>query len=948
MNMHVVRCDLARFNLIAKALACLGGGFFVVFFISTLMSVTPNRKTTVTFDVPDTCLTSPHWGIKRSGGEIGQKAASGQAEALLANNVKLWPTGAWTLAPLQTEISNITEYEIGLNLITVPNNPTLITGLATAGVLFIENSYVYNSDLPGLPASGVGIPSGGPYIVKKIPAGGSWDASIPSGTPSLIGDTPTVTPLDRVGESNDTYPRDQAWFLSWGDTGSALSYPEYTWAFYFGQYGISFSGSGKAKLWELVTYTGNNGAGWILRKEWRYARTGQISGTAHSMAIWPHLGPGGEKYIAFTNGQVDFAEVAASAINTTATATTPGDAVYVAKDDSRYVSTPSGVVTRSGPFRFDIRRDLNLKVQISTLGFPTSGYLVDDPAIIPEVSDQAVFADCNTVCPPNTAIAPTLLDAVSGNVFDSSTDTFPTARFDFSGDGTTTPILWSYRLARNPSSGVYAPGQFSGGNLRNVSIAGYSGDPTQETGTVVIDDVRGELTPLLNRGQASVRVDVSHVENGQTFVTPIFRGYANRPEAERKIKLTSPNRQKFSIPLMGNWLRLAEAVNHGVDDQLFYDDVTVTVPGGPHIPWKATDAITYLLACSGLSPAQIAIPDLPVRLWPGQGQKKDEFVIPSTADYAEMALKIARNYLGLYLYFDLPTGQWTLLQGTPLDAAPLYNFYTGDPGQALGSSAQSIYTTPGSYGPNSTFITDFRSSVIPPEFNCVHVSNGFAQESAKNQNVIERWVYNFQSFQVPGSTNTLDHSNPDFLGRIRETSWIDPSLTGATPAETQANVDWTARRILDFCGHAQRLAHFDAPLVFLLDPVTGQYRMPRFLDPISINGTPWQIKCCAPNYRFDSKQMASYEVIQPQAGQYIPPGVESLSFLRQANRRLAEKAGGHIGQGNRFGLLSTPAHYSSRYRDLPRDISAYYPIQDTNGNFAFMLGFDGLGNAPVQ
>ena len=907
--------------------------------------------------MPDSQLTSDAWAIRRRGGEICQRYAAGHTDDTMHQNCRLTATGGWQLKPLQTEISNIIEYEVGLSLIQVSDAQTQLQKLQSSTYLAVENLYRLNDDLPGFAASGTNLKSGGPFIVKRVPAGGSWDMSIPSGVPSLLGSTPTVTPVDRVGESVDTYKENQAWFINWDAPGGTVSYPEFTLAFYFGDFGVAFTGSGHAQLYQHVRSTLDNSQLWVKRREWRYARTGQVSGTAHSCLIYPHLGPRGEKFIEFSNGQVDFAEVSSSAHSTTATSTTPGSAVYTAQHDPRYVDNPTGVVVQAGGFKFDIRRDLNLKLQVSTLGWPTFGFLVDDPAQLPDQNPLVpVEAFGDTITPDGTNITATLFDALTGDPYDYTIHTKPQARFNFYSDGTTTPTLWSYSLRRAALIDINAPGQFTGGNLTSVNIAGYSGDPTQEIGTLIIDDVRGELGKLLNRGRASVQVEIDHEENGRMVTTPVFFGYVNRPGAERRVKpgrtFPSPTRHKFTLPMVGSWMRLAQVVNRGLVPASFYD--ASTNPNDPLFgktggtsgitePWKATDAIRFLLGACGLTQNQINIPDLPIRLWPGMGDKPDEFSVDVASEYASLAITIARNFLGLYLCRDLPTGQWILLQGTPIDASPLYRFFTESAQQVSGRHNQ-VSTVPGAYGPSATFITSLHAETIPPDFSGVHVMCPCPQTSDKSKHVIERFYFNYDCYPVPGASYRPDPTNPDYAPGLVVAEIIDRSLYcgPGRDTDTQAVVDWTARREYDFACHAQRLAHFEAPLVFVLDPVTNLYRMPRFLDPIAINNLPYQIKSCMPHYSWDGNQTASYEVIQPIAGQFIPPGIESVTFYRNAANRHAQKAMGASTHGARFGNQSVPPQHESRFRDLPRKVHQY-PGQDKSGNFPFMAGYSAVG-----
>ena len=920
----------------------------------SVSNATPNRATKVYFDVPDSCLTSRAWGIRRNGPDISLELGEG---ALSTNNVMVWPTGAITLKFLQKDLASIAQNASFGQFLPVVDAQALLKKLVAASILAVENVYAYASDLPGMPALGSGqVSSGSPYIVKRIPAGGSYNGSIASGTPGFpVYPEQGSSPLDRVAESTDVYGENQGWFLSWTDPGHAVSYPSYTWAFYFGQFVVAFTGSGIAELYQQVDGVFSDPV-----KTWRYARAGQISGTAHSMAIFPHMGPDGTTaYIAFSNCQVDQADVNGTALITTDTSSTPGDAVYAFPQAVGLFGTPSGlgpgVVTQAAPFRVDIARDLGLKFQVSLLAFPTTGALLDGPANLPCLNPLApVTMGIDAAYGGPYTIEAQLYDGDSPALYDPDVSQSVAASFQFSGDGFNTPILWGYSLNRPATSDIYAPGQFTGGNLRSVHLSGYSGDPTQENGTLTIDDPRGELTALLTRGQFSVLVTIEHTENGTVYETPVFSGYVNGPEAHRRSKpgrvYPSPYRHLYTLPLVGNWLRLSEAVNHGVQQTKYYQDLSVQVADGPNVGWKATDAIYDLLLCCGLTPSQINLPDLPVRLWQAQGDKVDQYAVETAADYAELAQKIASSYLGLNLCYDLPSGQWILVQGTPEGAPPLYSFYTGSPQEAGITSKTVVPTAPGAYGPSATYITEFRVTTVPPDFTAIHVSTGVAQANVRSPKAIERWIYNYNAFQVPGGVPP-NHgpNNPDYFGRLKEAEIIDPSLGGGTDAETQAAVDWTAKRVYDFACHAQRLAHFESPLVFVLDPDTNLYRLPRYMDPIQINGTYWIVKTCVPHYEEDNKQMATWEVIQPIAGQAVPVGTAVDRLVRTASDRQASKATGHIHHSGSFGNLATPAHATSRFRDLPRSGSTPYPIQDpVTGQFYYQLGYSPLGSGPLQ
>ena len=938
------------------------------------MSLTPNRKTTATFDIAETVTGSQFWGFRRRGGEIAQDFANGQFDDDKHQNIEIWPTGAITLKPLQAEITNIQEYAVGLGHVVAPDNPTLLETLSVIPSMVIENTFRQNTDLPGMTyASGVAA-LGAPYIVRKIPAGGSFDEALASAvpnvpaSPSVLGGSapgPAPVPLDRVGESLAPYPEDQGFFLTWDNPGTSTTYAGAYFAFYFGQYAVAFTGSGFALLYENAQDAVSGVKAWKFRWTWRYDRASGSSSGGHSMAIWPHLGPQGQKFICFTSSGQDYAQVASSYARTNVNATSPGYATYQARYDPRFVDQSPGHVTTADLIRFDIRRDWKMPLQISTLGWPTSGFLIDEPASLPQestaigVTVAPIRAYAETTELPGATITPSVINPATGAAFDQSADTHLAARFDFAGDGTNTPILWAYNMNRDAVQEVSAPGQFTA-KVNGVSVVGYSGDPTQESAHLVIEDLSGKYSRLRGRGLFRARIDVQHVEQGVTYITPIFSGYALRPSARRRGKngRTYPSVDwfHFDIPFTGMSMRLVEQTSSAALMNVFGHDYNASpVTGFAFIPWKVTDALRYLLACAGFSPAQINIPDLPMRLWPGIEGKTDNQAINPNTDYGEMALRLCRNYLGAYLCYESTLGQWILLEGGDITAPPLYSFYsTSPPGK--------VPTEQGAYGPNATLIVDdLTFTTVPPAFNFIHVFCPLpltGQEQTPT--IIENFAYNFNSYQVPGSPITPDPSvnNPEYIGRQRPREIGDISLrcvvggglTGDTDeAATQRAVDWTVRRLYEFCCHAQRITHFRAPLVFVVDPVTGVYRIPRFMDTISVNGTPYLVKSCLPDYKSDLTQIASYEVINPIPGQYVPPGIESLEFFRQATDKRSRKVTGSYTSSNELAMIGIPPHAEHRHRDLPRAVNFQRPLQDpATGLFYEMAGYDpaGIGEAP--
>ena len=231
------------------------------------------------------------------------------------------------------------------------------------------------------------------------------------------------------------------------------------------------------------------------------------------MGIWPHKGPSGQKYIAFTNGQVDFAQVTTSfAATAAAVSTAPGDYIYTVKTDPTSGYSASADITQSAPLRADIRRNWKMPVQFSTLGWPTSGTLIDAPgnfspdSTSPEASAYPLQLYVDSVALPGTGITARLINAEDGAAYDNRVHSHPSVKFVFFGDGTSTPQLWGYGIHRDSISNVSAPGTFSGGTLRSVSVTGYNGDPTQSSAHVSIADLKNEMPRLRNRGLFRARI----------------------------------------------------------------------------------------------------------------------------------------------------------------------------------------------------------------------------------------------------------------------------------------------------------------------------------------------------------------------------------------------------------------------------------------------------------
>ena len=929
--------------------------------------ITPGRQTLAYFDLTEQVTIEDAFSVTRAGSEIARDVALGLANDTPADdtarhsNVTHWGTGAISLTPLQHDISNLHEGVVcAPHIISVPSRMTLLGSLTGAALIVAENRNRRNDDLSGFSASSNIQPVGDPFLVKHIPAGAAWNGGLADGLPTPDFVTQDI-PMDRVGYSNESFPADQGYFLRWEVPGHLSSVFSYTWAFYFGQYAICIKGTGQAELWEYC-YTaaadpveGAEGSmNWKRRTTWQYAKPGQVSATAHSMAVYPHTAPNGLRYISFTNSQLEAAVTVSQFTRTDNAQVAPGEKIYFVDDPTRSPldqDMSPGHATAAAIVRYDVREDLKVAVQFSTLAYPTTGFLVDLPANLPEGSDPTVpvLVYANAAVPSTCGLITTLKDSETGGDYTPGTGAGPAARFDFTGDGTTTPILWEYRMSRDAVIQVVSPGLFTS-SVNEVNVTGVSGDPSQDTAHVTIMDVKADIPRLRTRGQFSSAVVVQDAL-GKVV---LHRGYAARPSAIKRGKAgrsyPSPDWRDFSVPMRGMELRMGQKYQGPVQRKFSSDPLAEPDAKGAYPPWKVTDVVRRLLLENGYAEGQVNIPDLDIRLWPGETVKADDYILDAAGNVSEYLLRLVRDYTGGYLIFDanagamdpngLPFGQWTLLFQTPLpdsgQFAPLFNFVTLPPGGVV--AAHSLASYPAGTAP---IFGRVESTTTPPEFNHVFVCTSFSIAGTAVQGTVGAHAYNYQSYSAPGSGVTLDPTHPDYLGYEMKTIYPDMTLTGNSLEETQRACNFIAQRVMSFAGHAQVLKHYNAPLVFITDPIGGYRRPLRFQDPISINGdASWLVKGCHPHYAKDGFQLAEYEVVQPVPGQNVKPGVEIVSFSRHADAQHARQANGAGTSSQKYGRRAVPAHREHAMLEQPSLLGYSAPLQDpSTGAFLPMAGF---------
>lgn len=853
---------------------------------SSNSSVTPGRTSYCIVDISDPVLTDEAITRVRDSKEISVDIQGHLSDDFRASNVKYWSTGCWTLKPIQEEITNIHEYIDVLQLNLDDTHFHLITLLSTVAMIDGVNAWRQSSDLPGMAYNNSVISaSGDKFLIKKIPATSSNVGGVPpsSGIPQPSGIS-TDIPLDRCGEGTDIFPADQPFFLRWTLPGTGQHYPNYVWSFYFGQYCCTIKGQGQAVLWEYC-HDSNNTLQWRKRDTFRYCRPSQISDASHTLLIFPHVGINGERLITFQGGEPDsggfLAGITQFDPETQIAPTAHTYQVNVATRAGDQDESP-GHATKSGIIRFDMRRDLiKLKLQISKLGFATSGYLRDLPQVgLPYYAlsyAQPVNATLTADIPATCTLTGTIEDSDTNTTYNPSSSININPRFDFTGDGYSTPKLWGYTMERpqTVSRGTATP--LTTAVPSEVSLSGYAGDPAEQTGHIVIDDAAGAATRIRDRGQLACMVGTYFTPPGGSLTNVrLERGYIYRPGGTLKGKTgktwPSPNWNKYSCPIVGMWWRLEKRIDSGLFKLYTSDPTATAIPPFVKPTWRVTDIVIDLIKRAGFPDTMISIPTIEVRMWYGSGSHSNEPYIKPGISYGEFAKKLLSDMLGAYLYFDETAGtegQWIIIFGNNFTAkTPVYNFVT-----APNNGSRSVYTPPhaaSAYLANTTFMQDgIVSKPVPPEFNSVYVYCPVTIPNGKDVVVVRNYMANPLSFNVPGFTTRPDPTHPDYInGSEFRLNVVDLGCVARSDAggfnitDTQRNVDFKVRRLYDFTCHGLKTLVFDAPLVFVQDLVTGNWRKLRYFDQVTVDTIPVLIRSCSPNWINDGMQMATYETTQ--------------------------------------------------------------------------------------
>lgn len=867
----------------------------------------PGRSTFARFDFTEHVTQESAWACTRMGEQVASEAVGDTgASARYNTGLRFYPTGVWTLRPLQDQISLARENDPQIagpagQFVFAPEHGDHTHPVDVLVFIAIDlQSYAMWKEPGGsgfVHTPGT-LPSGDTFFQKKVPAGSSWGAVFAA--PTVAPKTDTNVPMDCIGMTKHSSRENQGFCLRWLVPGTGMQQPDYVLFFGFGQYSLGIKGDGKAELWEYC----RDAAGtyrWVQRAQFQYSRPAETSGVTHKLLIFPHFGANGEKHIVFSGAHLE-SSVGISGTGTGARNTFTQDWVYTASDLHRgtdYDESPEAV-TKAAPIRLDIRRDLRVFFQISRLVYPITGTLTDQPSALPlSATDIPLTLDLFAKIPDTTdlalpfAINTTVRDAVTGL---ETGIKHPYIEFEFTGDTTDTPILRGYNLHRPTVTIDDGPGAFEALAL-SANVSAGDGDVRNASATVRIADFTNAFNRLANRGMLAAKVITTFTPPLSSEIEVVLhQGYAIRPERERWGKADaavlrdsgitqgrqqgglnnganpvaaypSPEASTYDVLMAGVWERLQEHDTRRALTLRFFSedpDAPKDAKTGQRQPWKVTEVIKEGLRACGYSEEQINIADNPMRLWPGiRGTTNNlDQIIDINTEVGSFIIALARNYLGATLAWDANAGtdggQWILLYSPPPGQTPVCHFVTypaadDAPAHLLGQHPANTYFVKG----------PVKSYNIYPEHN--HILVFTAPKLGAGGGVLfpaER--HNHASYKVPGSLVVPDPLSPHYIGRERLIIVPEPTLYAgqgkANAAKTQAAVNFTCNRLFNYACRGRRVMPLETQLPIIQD-AAGHWRPLRWGDAVSYNtATEWYARSCNPNITHSDNQEAFIEI----------------------------------------------------------------------------------------
>lgn len=487
---------------------------------------------------------------------------------------------------------------------------------------------------------------------------------------------------------------------------------------------------------------------------------------------------------------------------------------------------------------------------------------------------------------------------------------YPEFTLGRSTTGDKSPTLQRYRIVRDGRQDVMDPGEFEATEfaegvavgagfthlrateITSVAINGGDEDPTLANASFTIEDYIGLLPRLDVRGDVRVRVESEYDSSNSALRTVLFDGYAKpsarvaRTVRRRGIGGFGPlseypkaGYKSYDVVAAGMWQRLEEALMPFYFDYRFNPDT--------QLPFKVTDVIRTLISIAGFAEDEIDIPDLPLLLWPDNGMDGSTAIEP-LASIAENIIKLCQEYLGTSITWDGNAGakgMWRLIPhktaasveaGAHSVLAEFYETTVPDLSGKVRWCLGSYSTTPRA----TSFIRSgsLHTRTIKPEGNLVIVS-GTGNLSGTGPDKIAAFMANHKSFDfrklgiydASENPNGPDPDHPDWLGRVVPIVVCDPSIGGGGDDDENERgtlaAKWVCRRVFDFACHARKEKVFQAPLLYVTDPLDEHQTSPRPLrwyDPVYVDGELFLVRDVAIEYGTDKAQMATYELESPR------------------------------------------------------------------------------------
>ena len=857
---------------------------------------TPGRHTTVEYDVPEAVSVRPAWGMSRRASEIAVANKAGVGPNV---DVALIPGGAWTLRPMQ--------YGMRFGLIDMQG--FTIIGLETLiAIAIIQEKRVQKiPPLPGITIAPDQATEASPYLQKRVPAGENWSAELAGDAASYA--KPTLPSEDvkvrRIAVGTRTHPANEGFCIRFWLPAAVAQTHDVILSYYFGgdtdvdpatgpggkvfkggAFCATFFGDGICELREYGTAATGTAREWVKVMQFRYSAVGKVSQDVHSVYFMPHR-----------KGMSIFAESSDTATDMGKISHGPTLVTRNVVNTALYTTNKSVVgyelkkeMTGPGPVRLDEREDLRPIRQMSILAYHESGVLEDHNFVIPfPLPDGTpIKVTLDKYEPPGTQVAVQLYESESGAALGTNADgdflalagkNNYFARFAFSTsnalNGTLkrgTPFLYGYYVNVSGWRQERGTEPFSGGVVTSVSITGPTRDPTTETAHLVVEDVYNQVPALRYKGRIHTRIKTTYDPADASKECILFEGELTKATALRKgrtgMTVAHEEWRQYDCPMVSMWARLADQISFGALQLLSTDPDAPTLINGEHFPSTITRIIRILLTDGlGLPDDMVDVPEVPLRAWPGTGDKK-EYELQPTASIVDWIMRMIKDYLGHFLIWDANAGErgmWRLRPPALPSAAPLWSFVGDHPGSHKAAVA------PQSYPARTSPYYHYTSYVRPPEANYVIVSSvGDLLPDKSGSTGVTQFAVNPRSVSIdPSHPTATDPFHPDFLGRFVPLVYYQPNLTGPNKDVSQS-VGFLCRRLYEQVAHAQKWVRISTPLVLIDDPtdaflVAGKGRRPlRYYDPINIEGELFFVNSIQMDIRKDHVQTQVMECLAAQ------------------------------------------------------------------------------------